>query len=312
MKIYESVKELIGNTPVLELKNFSKALNLKGKIYAKLECFNPTGSVKDRAVLGMIEKALTDGQITEGATVIEPTSGNTGIGIASLSASLNFKAVLVMPDTMSKERIAMLKAYGAAVVLTDGALGMQGAIDEARRLQRITPNSFIPNQFDNPANADAHYKSTGKEIWEDTDGNIDYFVAGIGSAGTLVGTSKYLKEKNPKIKTVGVEPLNSPLITKGISGAHKIQGIGANFIPKNYDKNIVDQVLTASDADSVKYARLVAKTEGIFVGISSGAALSVATLLAKDEQNANKNIVVIFPDSGDRYLSTELIEIQQN
>lgn len=309
MKIYESVKELIGNTPVLELKNFSKALNLKGKIYAKLEFFNPTGSVKDRAVLGMIEKALTDGQITEGATVIEPTSGNTGIGIASLSASLNFKAVLVMPDTMSKERIAMLKAYGAAVVLTDGALGMQGAIDEARRLQSITPNSFIPNQFDNPANADAHYKSTGKEIWEDTDGNIDYFVAGIGSAGTLVGTSKYLKEKNPKIKTVGVEPLSSPLITKGISGAHKIQGIGANFIPKNYDKNIVDQVLTASDADSVKYARLVAKTEGIFVGISSGAALSVATLLAKDEQNANKNIVVIFPDSGDRYLSTELIEI---
>ncbi|MBR5900214.1 MAG: cysteine synthase A [Clostridia bacterium] len=309
MKIYESVKELIGNTPVLELKNFSKALNLKGKIYAKLEFFNPTGSVKDRAVLGMIEKALTDGQITEGATVIEPTSGNTGIGIASLSASLNFKAVLVMPDTMSKERIAMLKAYGAAVVLTDGALGMQGAIDEARRLQSITPNSFIPNQFDNPANADAHYKSTGKEIWEDTDGNIDYFVAGIGSAGTLVGTSKYLKEKNPKIKTVGVEPLSSPLITKGISGAHKIQGIGANFIPKNYDKNIVDQVLTASDEDSVKYARLVAKTEGIFVGISSGAALSVATLLAKDEQNANKNIVVIFPDSGDRYLSTELIEI---
>ncbi len=308
MKVYNSVKQLVGNTPLLELKNMGKALNLQARILAKLEYFNPTGSVKDRAVLSMLEDALAKGVISAGATVIEPTSGNTGIGIASLSAAMGFNAVLVMPDTMSKERIAFLKAYGASVVLTDGKLGMKGAIDKANQLKATTPNSVVLGQFDNPANVNAHYQTTGVEIWSDLGGKLDYFVAGVGSAGTLVGTAKYLKEQNSRINVIGVEPESSPVITKGQSGAHGIQGIGANFLPSNYDATLVDAVHTVSDSDAIRYARMVANTEGVFVGISSGAALAAAVNVAKQPENKDKVIVVILPDSGDRYLSTKLCQ----
>ncbi len=308
MKVYNSVKQLVGNTPLLELKNLAKELGLKGRILAKLEYFNPTGSVKDRAVLGMLEDALNNGKITCGGTVIEPTSGNTGIGLASLSASLGLKAVLVMPNSMSRERIAFLKAYGATVVLTDGKLGMKGAIDRAEEIQKSTPNSIILGQFVNPANPKAHYQTTGFEIWRDTDGAVDCLVAGVGSAGTLIGTARFLKEQNHNIITVGVEPESSPVITQGKSGSHGIQGIGANFLPKNYDASVVDLVKTVSDKNAIDYARLIAKTEGVFVGISSGASLSVAVELAKMDEYENKVIVVILPDSGDRYLSTDLCE----
>lgn len=306
MNVYKSVDQIIGNTPLLELVNIQKELGLKAKIFAKLEYLNPAGSVKDRVAKSMLDDAESKGLITEGATIIEPTSGNTGIGLASIGASRGYKVILTMPDTMSKERIKLLKAYGAQVVLTEGALGMQGAIDKAEELNKSIANSFIPSQFSNCANPKAHYQATANEIWQDMDGNVDIFVATIGSSGTISGTAKRLKELDPMIQVVGVEPQSSPLISKGYSGAHKIQGIGANFIPKNLDLSVIDKVLTASDNDAYYYANLVAKKQGVLVGISSGAGLSVAVSLAKLDEFANKNIVVIFPDAGDRYLSTDL------
>lgn len=306
MKIHENVQSLIGNTPLLSLNNIKKELNLNCNLYAKLEYFNPAGSIKDRAVLYMINGAIEKGLLKDGGTVIEPTSGNTGIGLASICASRGYTAVLTMPDTMSAERIKLLKAYGAKVVLTDGKLGMKGAIEKAKEINQKTPNSIILGQFDNPLNKLSHYETTAKEIIDDTDGKVDIFVAGIGSGGTVSGTGKYLKEFNTNIKIVGVEPESSPLITKGVADKHKIQGIGANFIPDNLDLNVVDRVMTASDSEAYEYANLVAKKEGVLVGISSGASLAVAVKLAKQIGNKGKNIVVIFPDSGDRYLSTDL------
>ena len=308
MKIYQKTEQLIGNTPLLSLNNIKKELNLKANILAKLECFNPAGSIKDRAVLFMIDGAEKSGELKSGGTIIEPTSGNTGIGLASICASRGYKAVLTMPDTMSQERIKLLKAYGATVVLTDGKLGMIGAIKKAEEIKENTPNSIILGQFSNSLNKTAHYETTAKEIFNDTDGNVDIFVAGIGSGGTVSGTGKYLKEQNQNIKIYGVEPSDSPLITKGVSGSHKIQGIGANFIPDNFDKSVVDGVITATKEDSYYCANLVAKKEGILVGISSGANLSVGISLAKLPENEGKNIVVVFPDTGDRYLSTDLFD----
>lgn len=308
MKIYDGIDNLIGNTPLLRLNNIEKALNLKAKIVAKLEYLNPAGSVKDRAALFMLNDAEQKGLIKTGATIIEPTSGNTGIGLAALGASRGYKVVLTMPDTMSIERVNLLKAYGAEVVLTEGKLGMKGAIDKAEQIKQNTPNSIIIGQFDNPSNPLAHYVTTAQEIWEDTEGQVDAFIAGIGTGGTISGTGKYLKEKNPKIHIVGVEPENSPLLTKGKAGAHKIQGIGANFIPKNFDDRYCDKVVAVSDEQAFECARLIAKKEGVLVGISSGAALSVAISMAKSDENDGKTIIVLLPDTGDRYLSTELFK----
>ncbi len=306
MNIYKNIDELVGKTPLMILSNFIKEENLQANIFAKLECFNPTGSAKDRPALGMILKAEEEGILKENSVIIEPTSGNTGIGLAAIGASKGYKVIIVMPDTMSEERIKLMKAYGAEVVLTDGKKGMQGSIEEAQRLSEKYENSFIPSQFDNPENPEAHYKTTGPEIWEDTDGKVDIFVAGIGTGGTLSGTGKFLKEQNPNIKVVGVEPLNSPLLTSGVAGAHAIQGIGANFIPENLDKNIYDEIIDVSNEDAFLYARKMAQKEGIAVGISSGAALFGAIELAKCPQNKGKNIVVVLTDTGERYLSTEL------
>ncbi len=306
MKVYSSLENLIGNTPIVRLHKIEKELGLSAKLYAKLEMFNPAGSVKDRASLFMINDAENKGVISKGATIIEPTSGNTGIGIAFISAIRGYRAVFTMPDTMSEERIKLLKAYGAEVVLTDGALGMKGAIDKANEIHKNTPNSFIPSQFSNPANLDAHYVVTGKEIYDDLDGNIDFFVAGIGTGATVSGVGKYLKEKIDGVKIVGVEPLSSPLITKGVSGAHKIQGIGANFIPDNFDKNVVDTVGAVSDEDAKEYANKLAKLEGILAGISSGASLFVGVKIASE--NHEKSVVVLLPDTGMRYLSTDLFD----
>ena len=306
MKVFENVSSLIGGTPLLKLNNIYKELGLKANIFAKLEYFNPAGSVKDRPALYMIEGAEKDGILKAGGTIIEPTSGNTGIGLASISASRGYKLILTMPNTMSVERIKLLKAYGAEVVLTDGKLGMKGAIEKAEEINKNTPNSFIVGQFKNPLNAKAHYDSTAVEIYKDMDKKIDIFVACVGSGGTISGIGKYLKEQNKSIKIIAVEPESSPLISKGISGAHKIQGIGANFIPDNYHGEFIDEVLTSSNESAFEMARLIAKKEGVLVGISSGAALSVAISLAKMDENKDKNIVVLFPDGGDRYLSTEL------
>ena len=308
MKVYQNVEELIGKTPLLSLKKIQNVLGLKANVFAKLECFNPAGSVKDRVALSMIKGAEEKGILKEGGTVIEPTSGNTGIGIASICASRGYKAVLVMPDTMSVERIKLLKAYGAEVVLTSGEKGMQGAIEKANEIHRATPNSIIAGQFSNPLNPFAHYQTTANEILEDLDGKVDILVSAIGSGGTITGTAKRLKEINAKTKIVGVEPESSPLITKGKSGKHKIQGIGANFIPDNLDLTLIDEVLTVSDFDAYEKARNFAKTQGLLIGISSGCALKIALDLAKKEENKGKNIVVIMPDSGDRYLSTDLYD----
>lgn len=306
MNIYKNIDELIGKTPLMEVSNIIKEENLQANIFAKLECFNPTGSAKDRPALQMILKAEEDGVLKENSVIIEPTSGNTGIGLAAIGASKGYKVIIVMPDTMSQERIMLMKAYGAEVVLTDGKKGMQGSIEEAKRLSEKNENSFIPSQFDNPQNPEAHYKTTGPEIWNDTDGEIDILVAGIGTGGTLSGTGKYLKEKNPEIKVVGVEPLNSPLLTKGVAGSHAIQGIGANFIPENLNRDIYDEVIDVSNEDAFFFARKMSQKEGIAVGISSGAALFGAIELAKRPENKGKNIVVVLTDTGERYLSTGL------
>ena len=300
--IYNSVTELIGKTPLLRLNNIEKALGLKGKLYAKLESFNPTGSAKDRPALFIIDDAEKSGLIKKGSTIIEPTSGNTGIAISAICASRGYKAVIVMPDTMSVERIASMKAYGAEVVLTDGKLGMQGAVEKAKELNASIKGSIIAGQFDNPANTLSHYQTTGREIYEDLDGKVDVYIAGIGTGGTLSGVAKYLKEKGDTL-VVGVEPKSSPLISEGKSGAHKIQGIGANFIPGNFDGSLCDKIATVSDEDAYTIASMIAKTEGVFVGISSGASLKTAIEYAKMDEFEGKNIVVLLPDTGLRYLS---------
>ena len=306
MNIRKNVTELIGNTPLLQISNIMNSENSKAIILAKLECFNPTSSAKDRPALEMILDAEEKGILKKGSVIIEPTSGNTGIGLAAIGASRGYKVIIVMPDTMSKERVLLTKAYGAEVLLTDGKKGMQGSIDEAVRLSKEYESAFIPSQFDNNANPLSHYKTTGPEIWRDTDGKVDILVAGIGTGGTLSGTGKYLKEQNPDIKVVGVEPLSSPLITKGVFGPHGIQGIGANFIPENLDKNIFDEIIDVSDDDAFTYARKMAQLEGVAVGISSGAALYGAIELSKRPENKGKTIVVVLTDTGERYLSTKL------
>lgn len=306
--IYRNFAELVGKTPLLKADGFRNAQSISAEIYAKLECFNPAGSVKDRVAVNMLVKAKDKGLISEGATIIEPTSGNTGIGLAAAAVSLGYKAVLVMPETMSVERQKLLKAYGAEIVLTEGSKGMLGSIEKAKELKNITPNSFIPSQFDNPDNPDSHVLTTGKEIWDDTEGEIDIFVACIGTGGTISGTGKYLKDKNPDIKVIGVEPYDSPLITKGAAGPHGIQGIGANFIPDNLDMSVIDEVLTVKTEDSFAMSKAFAKSEGLLVGISSGAALIVAKQIAERPENEGKKIVVLLPDSGERYMSVNLFE----
>ncbi len=304
MKIYASVSDLVGQTPLVELVNLEKNNRLCAKVLAKVEFFNPAGSVKDRVAKEMIAEAEKNGQLDRESTIIEPTSGNTGIGLAAICAAKGYKLVIVMPDTMSRERRMLMTAYGAELVLTDGALGMKGAIEKAEELAKDIPNSFIAGQFDNPANPSAHYKSTGPEIWEDTDGRVDILVSCIGTGGTISGTGAYLKEKNPDIKVVAVEPEASPYLSRGQSGAHKIQGIGAGFIPNVLDTSIYDEVITVSDDEAYKAAADVARSEGLLVGISSGAAVYAALKLAKMQENKGKNIVVILPDTGERYLSS--------
>ena len=303
-KIYNSVLDLVGGTPIMELHNYMKNFDINGRILAKLEYFNPAGSAKDRVAKQMIADAEASGKLKKGSTIIEPTSGNTGIGLASAAASLGYKCVLVMPDSMSVERINLLKAYGAEVVLSEGAKGMAGAVEKADELAKNIPGSFIAGQFENPSNPKAHYLTTGPEIWADTDGKIDIFVATVGTGGTLTGTAKYLKEKNPDIKIIAVEPASSPLLSAGKAGPHKIQGIGANFVPEILDTDLYDEVLTVTDDDAYKAANAIAKLEGILVGISSGAAVSAAAKIGKRPENAGKNIVTVLPDSGDRYMSS--------
>lgn len=303
-KIYNSVLDLVGGTPIMELHNYMKNFDINGRILAKLEYFNPAGSAKDRVAKQMIADAEASGKLKKGSTIIEPTSGNTGIGLASAAASLGYKCVLVMPDSMSVERINLLKAYGAEVVLSEGAKGMAGAVAKADELAKNIPGSFIAGQFENPSNPKAHYLTTGPEIWADTDGKIDIFVATVGTGGTLTGTAKYLKEKNPDIKIIAVEPASSPLLSEGKAGPHKIQGIGANFVPEILDTDLYDEVLTVTDDDAYKAANAIAKLEGILVGISSGAAVSAAAKIGKRPENAGKNIVTVLPDSGDRYMSS--------
>ena len=302
--IAQRLTDLIGNTPLLALNNYGKELNLPANILAKLEYFNPAGSAKDRIAVAMIEAAEEEGLLKEGSTIIEPTSGNTGIGLASVAAAKGYQTILTMPDTMSVERRNLLKAYGAQLVLTPGELGMQGAIDKAVELAKLIEGAFIPGQFDNPANPKAHYETTGPEIWRDTEGKVDVLVAGVGTGGTLSGTAKFLKEQNSEIKVVAVEPDVSPVLQGGEAAPHKLQGIGANFVPKNYDASVVDEVLGITAEDAYKTCRLLAKHEGLLVGVSSGAAAYAATLLAQREEYKDKNIVVILPDSGERYLST--------
>ncbi|MBQ1226120.1 MAG: cysteine synthase A [Clostridia bacterium] len=308
MKIYRSAEELIGKTPLLELRAVEKKYDLKANIIAKLEYLNPAGSAKDRVAKAMLDDAEKRGLISAGAVIIEPTSGNTGIGLASVAAVRGYKTIIVMPDSMSEERRTALKAYGAELVLTDAALGMKGCIEKAEEIARETPNSFIPGQFDNPANAKAHEETTGPEIWEDTDGNVDIFVAGVGTGGTITGVGHYLKSKDPNVKIVAVEPKSSPLLSKGTTASHGIQGIGANFIPSVLDTTVYDEIITVSDEDAYELGREMGRLEGILVGISSGAALVAAIELAKRSENEGKNIVVLLPDTGDRYLSTNMFK----
>ena len=305
--IKQSALELIGKTPLLQLNGYSKkAGNLGATILAKLEYLNPAGSVKDRIALAMIEDAEKKGILKPGATIIEPTSGNTGIGLAAVAAAKGYHAILTLPETMSVERRNLLKAYGAEIVLTEGAKGMKGAIAKAEELNKATPGSFIPGQFVNPANPAIHKKTTGPEIWEQTDGKVDFFVAGVGTGGTLTGVGEYLKEKNPNVKIIAVEPATSPVLSKGTAGAHKIQGIGAGFVPDVLNTKIYDEILPIENEDAFAEGRAFAQSEGILVGISSGAALKAARILAERPENKGKNIVVLLPDSGDRYLSTPL------
>lgn len=306
MNIFTSSAQLIGKTPLLELNHIRQELSLDATILAKLEYLNVTGSAKDRASIAMIEDAERKGILKKGGTIIEPTSGNTGIGLASVASAKGYRTIIVMPETMSEERRRLIRAYGAELVLTNGAEGMNGAIKKAEELSREIEGSFIPDQFSNPANAKAHYKTTAPEIWSDTDGKVDIFVAGVGTGGTITGVGKYLKEKNPGIKIVAVEPASSPVLSGGNAGAHKIQGIGAGFIPKLLDTSVYDEVIPVTNEDAFATARLIGKKEGILVGISSGASAYVAIKLAQLPENRGKNIVVLLPDSGDRYLSTEL------
>lgn len=302
--IYNSLSELVGGTPMLRPHNFEASENVEAELLCKLEYFNPAGSVKDRVARQIIEDAEGCGALKEGGTVIESTSGNTGIGLAAIATAKGYKCIIVMPDTMSMERRYLMKAYGADLVLTDGALGMKGANDKAAELARSIEGAFLASQFTNMSNPKAHELTTGPEIWENVGGRVDIFVACIGTGGTLSGTGKYLKSKNPRIKIVGVEPYSSPLLTKGVSGTHKIQGIGANFVPDTLDKSVYDEIITVTNDDAYEYARRFVKCEGALVGISSGAALSCAVTLAKREENKGKRIVVLLPDSGERYLST--------
>lgn len=305
-KIYNNALELIGKTPLVELKNIEKELNLKANIIAKVEFFNPAGSVKDRIAKAMIERAEKEGVIKAGATIIEATSGNTGIGLASVAAMKGYRAILTMPETMSVERRSLLKAYGAEIVLTEGAKGMKGAIAKAEALAKEIENSFIPSQFENEANPNVHFETTGPEIFEDSEGNIDYFVAGVGTGGTISGVGKYLKSKNENIKVIAVEPEASPVLSKGEAGPHGIQGIGAGFVPNTLDTKIYDEIITVSNEEAYEIGRLIAHKEGILVGISSGAALKAAITLAQRAENAGKNIVVLLPDTGERYMSTPM------
>ena len=307
-KIYTSADQLIGKTPLLELTHIEKELDLKAKILAKLEYFNPAGSVKDRIAKAMIDEAEKQGKINKDTVIIEPTSGNTGIGLASVAAARGYKIIIVMPETMSVERRSLMKGYGAELVLTEGAKGMKGAISKAEELAKETPNSFIPSQFENPANPKAHRESTAPEIWNDTDGSVDIFVAGVGTGGTITGVGEYLKSKNSNIKIVAVEPSASPVLSGSVAGPHKIQGIGAGFVPEVLNTNVYDEIVTVSNEDAFNTGKLIGKKEGVLVGISSGAATFAAIELAKRPENEGKNIVVLLPDTGDRYLSTPLFE----
>ena len=308
MKIYNSVAELIGNTPLIKLNNLTEQHKISATVLGKMECFNPAGSAKDRVALSMLDTAEKDGKIVEGATIIEPTSGNTGIGLASVGTARGYKVILTMPDTMSVERRNLLKAFGAEIVLTEGSKGMSGAIEKALELSKTTLGSFIPSQFDNPANPEAHYNTTGPEIWNDTDGKVDIFVASVGTGGTLSGTGKYLKEQNPNVKVVAVEPFDSPLLSKGYAGPHKIQGIGANFVPENLDRDVIDEIIAVKSDDAMLTAKEIAHTEGILVGISSGATCFAALELARRPENKGKTIVALLPDTGERYLSTGMFD----
>lgn len=307
-RIYNQITELIGNTPLLNVRNYSKANDLEATILVKLEYLNPAGSVKDRIAKAMIEDAEKKGLLKQGSVIIEPTSGNTGIGLAAVAASRGYRAILTMPETMSVERRNLLKAYGAEIVLTEGSKGMKGAIAKADELAKEIPNSFIPGQFVNPANPAAHLATTGPEIWNDTDGKVDFFVAGVGTGGTLSGVGEYLKSKNPDVKVVAVEPVDSPVLSKGVAGPHKIQGIGAGFVPATLNTKIYDEIITVTSEDSFATGKSVARTDGVLVGISSGAALFAATQIAKRPENKGKTIVVLLPDTGDRYLSTPLFQ----
>ena len=306
MSFYSSAQALIGNTPLLALDNIKTRQGLTANLYGKLESWNPAGSVKDRVALNMIEEAEKAGLLKPGSTIIEPTSGNTGIGLASVAACRGYRAIIVMPDSMSMERRLLMTAYGAELVLTEGAKGMTGAIAKAEQLAKEIPDSFIPGQFENPANPAAHYATTGPEIWADTDGKVDIFVAGVGTGGTLTGTARYLKEQNPNLQVIAVEPASSPLLSKGIAGSHGLQGIGANFVPAVLDTKIYDEVIPVTEEEAYAAGRLMGRTEGVLIGISSGAALHAAMKVAKRPENAGKHIVVLLPDSGDRYLSTDL------
>lgn len=306
MNIYKNIGELIGNTPLMELSNIEKAENINATILAKLECFNPTGSAKDRPAFGMIADAEKKGILKKGSVIIEPTSGNTGIGLAAMGTARGYRVIIIMPDTMSEERVKLTRAYGAQVVLTPGSKGMQGCIDKAEELAGEYEGAFIPSQFDNPSNPSSHYETTGPEIWRDTEGKVDIFVAGIGTGGTISGVGRYLKEQNPDVKVIGAEPAKSPLLTKGVAGSHGIQGIGANFVPDNVDKGVIDEVIDVPDEEAFACARQVALSEGVAVGISSGAVLYASKVLAGRPENKGKTIVVIFTDTGERYLSTKL------
>ena len=305
-KIYTSADQLIGRTPLLELTHLEQEYGLKAKLYAKLEYFNPAGSVKDRVAKMMLDDAEKEGTLTKDSVIIEPTSGNTGIGLASVAAARGYRIIIVMPDTMSVERRQLMKAYGAELVLSEGAKGMKGAIAKANELAEEIPNSFIPGQFVNPSNPKAHYETTGPEIWEDTEGKVDYFVAGVGTGGTVTGVGKYLKEKNPAVKVVAVEPATSAVLSTGVAGAHKIQGIGAGFVPEILDTTIYDEIIPVANEDAFALGKKIGTSEGVLVGISSGAAVWAALEVAKRPENEGRNIVVLLPDTGDRYLSTPL------